>query len=145
MANDNTLCHRQTSSQHAGQISPKAGGIMKRSPNGHAHANSATLPGLALRQTADSLLNLRDDSPKICKAPPAQPCSDHLAGWSFSVPSLVVSTHLLSGWPKKSSNFIFTTQLVFPKSLKFMNSGSESKGNPRETRHFVGLNKHPDL
>ena len=33
--------------------------------------------------------------------------------------------HLLSGWPKKSLNFIFTTKLVFPKSLKFMNSGSE--------------------
>ena len=33
--------------------------------------------------------------------------------------------HLLSGWPKKSSNFIFITKMVFPKSLKFMNSGSE--------------------
>ena len=33
--------------------------------------------------------------------------------------------HLLSGWPKKSSNFIFTTKMVIPKSLKFMNSGSE--------------------
>ena len=37
----------------------------------------------------------------------------------------VFVTHLLSGWPKKSSNFIFTTKMVFPKSLKFMNSGSE--------------------
>ena len=34
-------------------------------------------------------------------------------------------THLLSGWPKNSSNFIFTTKMVFPKSLKIMNSGSE--------------------
>ena len=33
--------------------------------------------------------------------------------------------HLLSGWPKKSSNFIFTTKMIFPKRLKFMNSGSE--------------------
>ena len=38
---------------------------------------------------------------------------------------LLTFTHLLSGWPKKSSNFIFTTKMVFPKSLKFMNSGSE--------------------
>ena len=35
------------------------------------------------------------------------------------------TSHWLSGWPKKSPNFIFTTKLVFPKSLKFMNSGSE--------------------
>ena len=28
-------------------------------------------------------------------------------------------------WPKKSPNFIFSTKMVFPKSLKFMNSGSE--------------------
>ena len=34
-------------------------------------------------------------------------------------------THWLSGWPKRSPNFIFTTQMVFPKSLKFMNSGTE--------------------
>ena len=35
--------------------------------------------------------------------------------------------HLLSGWPKKSSNFRSTTKMVFPKSLKIMimNSGSE--------------------
>ena len=34
--------------------------------------------------------------------------------------------HLLSGWPKKKSpNFIFTSKMVFPKCLKFMNSGSE--------------------
>ena len=31
----------------------------------------------------------------------------------------------LSGWPKKSSNSIVPTNMVFPKSLKFMNSGSE--------------------
>ena len=34
-------------------------------------------------------------------------------------------THCLSGWPKKNLNFKFTTKMVFPKSLKFMNSGSE--------------------
>ena len=34
--------------------------------------------------------------------------------------------HWLSGWPKKSPNFMFTTKTVFPESLKFMNSGSES-------------------
>ena len=34
-------------------------------------------------------------------------------------------SHLLSGWPKKSSNFRFTTKMVFPKSLKFMDSESE--------------------
>ena len=33
--------------------------------------------------------------------------------------------HCLSGWPKKGLNFKFTTKMVFPKSLKFMNSGSE--------------------
>ena len=33
--------------------------------------------------------------------------------------------HWLSGWPKKSPNFVFTTKMVFPKSLKFMNSGSQ--------------------
>ena len=36
-------------------------------------------------------------------------------------------THLPSGGPKKSPNFIFTTKMVFPKSLKFMNSGGELK------------------
>ena len=46
---------------------------------------------------------------------------------SMHVPSLKgqVGLVLLSGWPTKSSNFIFTTKLVFPKSLKFMNSGSD--------------------
>ena len=40
-------------------------------------------------------------------------------------------THLLSGWPKKSPNFLFTTKMVFPKSLKFMKSGSErERGEP---------------
>ena len=34
-------------------------------------------------------------------------------------------SHFLSGWPNKSPNFLFTTKMVFPKSLKFMNSGSE--------------------
>ena len=35
--------------------------------------------------------------------------------------------HLLSGWPKIKSkpNYRFTTKMVFPKRLKFMNSGSE--------------------
>ena len=33
-------------------------------------------------------------------------------------------SHWLSGWPKKSPNFIFATKVVFPKSLKVMNSGS---------------------
>ena len=37
-------------------------------------------------------------------------------------------THLPSGWPKKSPNFIFTTKMVFTKSLKSRNSGSETKG-----------------
>ena len=32
--------------------------------------------------------------------------------------------HLPSGWPQNSPNFIFTTTMVFPNSLKFMNSGS---------------------
>ena len=36
------------------------------------------------------------------------------------------NAHWLSGWPKNSSNFTFTTKIVFPKSLKFMNSGSEN-------------------
>ena len=43
------------------------------------------------------------------------------------------SPHLLSGWPKKSPNFIFATKMVFPKSLKFMNSGSESL-NPESSK-----------
>ena len=34
-------------------------------------------------------------------------------------------TRWLSGFPEKSPNFLFTTKIVFPKSLKFMNSGSE--------------------
>ena len=34
-------------------------------------------------------------------------------------------THWLSGWPKTNPNSTFTTKMVFPKSLKFMNSGSE--------------------
>ena len=34
-------------------------------------------------------------------------------------------TQLLSGWPQKSSSFIFTTKMIFPKTLKFMNSGSQ--------------------
>ena len=34
-------------------------------------------------------------------------------------------SHRLSGWSKKSQNFIFTTKMVFPESLKFMNSESE--------------------
>ena len=42
---------------------------------------------------------------------------------SFYVPSI---SHWLSGWPKKSPNFAFTTKMVFPKSLKFVNSGSKS-------------------
>ena len=29
------------------------------------------------------------------------------------------------GWPTKSLNFLFPTKMVFPKSLKFMSSGSE--------------------
>ena len=42
-------------------------------------------------------------------------------------------SHLLSGWPKKSSNFIFTTKVVFPKKfIKFMNSGSELFGPARK-------------
>ena len=40
----------------------------------------------------------------------------------------VTPTHRLSGWPEKSSNFIVTTKMVFPKSLKFLNSGSERGG-----------------
>ena len=36
------------------------------------------------------------------------------------------TSHWLSGWPQKSPNFIFTTKMIFPKSLKFMNSGSET-------------------
>ena len=51
----------------------------------------------------------------------------------FSGPPSMASVFLLvppypnrlSGWPRKSSNFIFTTKMVFPKSLKFMNSGSD--------------------
>ena len=39
------------------------------------------------------------------------------------------SSHWLSGWPKQSPSFIFTTKMVFPKSLKFMNSGSESSSH----------------
>ena len=35
-------------------------------------------------------------------------------------------THWLSGRPEKSPSCIFTTNMVFPKSLKFMNSGSET-------------------
>ena len=43
----------------------------------------------------------------------------------FMVGTAPFASHLLSGWPKKS-NFIFTTKIVFPKSLKSMNSGSEA-------------------
>ena len=39
-------------------------------------------------------------------------------------------SHWLSGWPKKSPNFLFTTKMVLPKSLKSMNSGSEIWGAP---------------
>ena len=44
--------------------------------------------------------------------------------------------HFPSGLAKKSSNFLFTTKMVFPKSLKFMNSGSlvENKGNPKKAK-----------
>ena len=42
--------------------------------------------------------------------------------------------HWLSGWPKKSSNFIITTKMVFPKSLKFMNSGSEEPEEQQAAR-----------
>ena len=47
------------------------------------------------------------------------------------------STHLLSGWPKKSPNFTFATKMVFPKSLKFMNSGSESNKQVNVDPGFV--------
>ena len=42
----------------------------------------------------------------------------------YQTPHRIVA-HWLSGWPKKSPNFIFATKMVIPKSLKFMNSGSE--------------------
>ena len=52
----------------------------------------------------------------------------HLWGGTWKIHSL---THLLSGWPKKPPNLIFTTEMGFPKSLKLMNSGSELlKGAP---------------
>ena len=41
--------------------------------------------------------------------------------------SMPQNSHLLSGWPKKSPNFIFITKMVFPQGLKFINSGSESR------------------
>ena len=43
------------------------------------------------------------------------------------------TTHWLSGWPKKSPNFIFATKMVIPKSLKFMNSGSELMGTTKSS------------
>ena len=39
--------------------------------------------------------------------------------------SRIRHTHWLSGWPKKGPNFLFTTKIVFQKSLQFINSGSE--------------------
>ena len=50
---------------------------------------------------------------------PGNPVGSDPKWWLFTV------SHLLSGWPIKSYNFILTTKMVFPKSLKFMNSGSE--------------------
>ena len=38
---------------------------------------------------------------------------------------MCLEPHLPSGWPQTNPNFIFTTKMVFPKSFKFMNSGSE--------------------
>ena len=46
-------------------------------------------------------------------------------GHRLSTKTTKRDTHFLSGWPKKSPNFLFTTTMVFPKSLKLMNSGSE--------------------
>ena len=43
---------------------------------------------------------------------------DLLEWWCFT-------SHLLSGWPKKSPSVLFTTKMVFPESLKSINSGSE--------------------
>ena len=53
---------------------------------------------------------------------------------------LTITTHLLSGWPKKSPNFIFATKMVFPKSLKFMNSGSETIVRPSRAAYSNGPN-----
>ena len=52
-------------------------------------------------------------------------------------------THWLSGWPKKSPNFIFTTKMVFPKSLKFMSSGSQesSEAFSQSSRKAVSFRK----
>ena len=41
---------------------------------------------------------------------------------------------------QKSPNFIFTTKMVFPKSLKFMNSGSQLWGYPKQ---FQSPGKQP--
>ena len=53
------------------------------------------------------------------------------------------TSHLLSGWPKKSSNF--TCLAVFPKSLKFMNRGSEQKETQKKTRQCFRLLACPHL
>ena len=47
-------------------------------------------------------------------------------------------SHRLSGWPKKSPNFIFTTKMVFPKSLNCMNSGSEFCLKTQKREHGLG-------
>ena len=46
-------------------------------------------------------------------------------------------THWLSGWPKKSPNFRLTTKMVFPKSLKFMNSGSQVNTSQKGVLHVA--------
>ena len=50
-------------------------------------------------------------------------CQYALSTWG---PVVIIYMISLAEWmAQKSPNFIFTTKMVFPTSLKFMNSGSE--------------------
>ena len=57
--------------------------------------------------------------------PGAEPQGPQSSEEEFSQKKKKRRAHWLSGWPHKCKNFIFTANMVFPKSLKFMNSGSE--------------------
>ena len=47
---------------------------------------------------------------------------------------LRLKSHWLSGWPQKSPNFFCTTKTVLPKSLRFMNSGTEKWSKPQHLK-----------
>ena len=60
---------------------------------------------------------------------PASGASDPRIPLGFGPPKSMCTSQLTEWFAKqKSPNFVFTTKMVFPKSLVFMNSGSQTKG-----------------